>query len=460
MTQYGSSSAVSITEGVPFDLNTVEWGGRSLADVAVAAEEVGRQVARDLGLRTRPVVVDRVGRNYLLKVTGLAGFISVARKVIQVAPKFVDSESAASAWERCVVAMLSRARRRDSFVLFPVTGLSIQRLLFLDHVAFAYATSLERAQRGDPILVFRNIDEEGRFLRGALDAGRQLREILTRPHILHYRVDQLDADNQFNHLLRWAGETLSRLVFDGKIARRLDSAVAALPVISGPPRLPSHLVTRPPPQYAHYAEALDIAATVARGMGHGQWEGQLGGYGYALDMEVIFEGFIESSLHRACQLTSIYRADSQVSSRYAFSLSSKANYFTRPDNVVYEGDVPRVLVDAKYKRLADAVMGSTKKPSNADVYQMVASLVSQQCDRGLLVYPKIAGDVALEDGTLRWWRIKGERYLIAAVALPLHDIGTVDGLRRFDENLSRTMSEVVSFEVKDEHGFSVHKMTA
>lgn len=437
--------AVRLTEGAPVDIRALDWGGASPTEVAGALEKAGSEIERDLRLRGNPLKVQRSAGSIWLRVSGLAGFISVAKRAVQIAPKFATSEEAIESWEQCIVSMLRRARRKGIFALFPAPELSVQRLRFLDHVALAFSSALERAEAGDPIRVFQNKAEEGQFLRGTLDTSRQLQSSLTKPHILHFRVDTLDSDNPFNHLLQWAGRLLLRLAFDGTVIRRLESALDALPALPVPPQLPAHLPGRPPPQFANYFDAVDIASMVVRGTGHGQSAGQLGGYGYALDMESIFEGFIERSLRHVSPLAGPYHAVAQVTRRYATSLSNRRNYFTRPDNVLYEGEQPKLLVDAKYKLLGDTDSGAVLKPLNSDVYQMVASLVSQRCPRGLLIYPRLEGDSLLGDGTMRWWSVDETPYLVGAIALSINDIGNSNGIRAFDHALAHSLREAIAF---------------
>jgi 5-methylcytosine-specific restriction endonuclease McrBC regulatory subunit McrC len=64
-----------------------------------------------------------------------------------------------------------------------------------------------------------------------------------------------------------------------------------------PVTLPTQLPLATPPQYKHFSEAIEIASLLARGYGYGHEAGRSSGYGYVVNMEKVFEGFVERSLY-------------------------------------------------------------------------------------------------------------------------------------------------------------------
>jgi 5-methylcytosine-specific restriction enzyme subunit McrC len=431
--------AVVVRENDPFPVANVDWGV-SLDALAREADELGHRFAKELGRAGLPIDLDR--RTRTLRASGVAGFIGLGRRAVQIVPKFVTGKAAVTDWPASVQPMLRRARRLAfSFCRVPHAGR--ERLVFLDHVAVAYGHSLERALSDDAIRVYRSYERSGYYLRGTLDVARQLGSGVSHPHVLHYVRDELSADNPFNHLLAWVGAQLVPRVFSAGVRRRLEGALALLPELDGAPRLPAHLPLRPPPQFAQFQEPLELAALVAQGLGGSQSGGHRTSVGYVLDMAKVFEGFVEASLRARLRQPFIPRA--QVSNRYAIALNGDRNYYTRPDNVVYQYGTPVLLVDAKYKRLADAEEQRTKKPSNADVYQMAASLLAHQCERGLLVYPRLEGDALLSDGQLRAWQVEGSTKVVLAIALPIGNLGAAGAMESFDAALERAVIDAAAF---------------
>lgn len=207
-----------------------------------------------------------------------------------------------------------------------------------------------------------------------------------------------------------------------------------------------HLPTSPPPQYLHFAEALEIASMLARGYGHGQESGIFSGYGYLLNMEKLFETFIEKSLKNAVNLLQggAYHIEPQDTILFATPVNHYGrSYYTRPDNVLYIEGKPILVIDAKYKTLTDAEEGPLKKPRNSDIYQLFASTLSHKCDRGLLIYPKTLNDDALPGGKIRYWshKVNENNILMGAVAVDISGLYSKKELNDFDLHLTSLLKD-------------------
>lgn len=410
-----------------------------------------QQIKHDLRLRRTPLSLEEREGDPYIRATGIAGTLRVFNTDFQIMPKFVDTAAGWGAWQESVLTMLARARR-SGYTYSHLRRVTRQQVPFLDHVALAYRDALEQALRAEPIHVYQIREETAPFLRGRLAVGRQMRALLDHPHRIQCDVDYLETDNAFNRLLHWAGERFLVLVYDGQVRRQLSDALSRLPAVSPPPRLPARLPISVPPQYRHYAEAVEIASALARGYGHGQTTGRWSGYGYVLNMERLFEAFVEKSLMQAVRRLEgeeAYIIKPQETRLYAQAIEhSGKSYFTRPDNVLYQGDKAVLVVDAKYKRLADAEEGTTLKPRNTDIYQLFASLSSHACGRGLLVYPRILADEELGEDRVRFWHVPagGHSLLLAAVALDVSNLSSSAALQQFDEKLAEVIRRVLRFE--------------
>jgi 5-methylcytosine-specific restriction endonuclease McrBC regulatory subunit McrC len=202
-----------------------------------------------------------------------------------------------------------------------------------------------------------------------------------------------------------------------------------------------------PAQFRHFNEALAIAAALARGTAVGQSLGQVTGYGYVLNMERLFESFVERSLALVVRGVGAQASVAQETRLYARALTAGTrSYYTRPDNVLKHGDDSLLLVDAKYKVLGEAESpAGTARPNNGDVYQLVASLVSHRCRRGLLLYPRMSDAGGADNHSTRYWTTSGPggAFLLAAAAVQVSQLGTPAGLARFDDHLTTLLREVI-----------------
>lgn len=405
---------------------------------------LGERIRRDLGLRSSPLELEVVQGEPRLRATGIAGTLELSRRVVvQVRPKFAKEDDA-DRWQQSVLTILDRVRgSRVTYGRSP--RLSVRPVTFIDHMALAYADALDDALRNDPIRTYRTFEERAPFLRGQLAIERQVTALLTRPDRIECNVDYLQTDNPYNVLLHWAASRFAVTTTDSRVRHRVRVAASGLPPLPVPPRGPGHVPLLPPPQYRHFAAALEIASTLARGQGHTQDAGRTSGYGYLLGMERIFERFIERSLaHVVPQLG--LRVAAQVTERYATALTpGQRSYYTKPDNVVYDGDVPCLLVDAKYKRFEDADEGTPKRPNNADLYQMTASLIAHGARRGLLIAPRLGGEAPYGAGGLRLWSVPfaaGSNGCVGAAAVDLGGLTGPAELATFDAALVALLEEL------------------
>jgi len=399
-----------------------------------------KQIKHDLGLRHTPLALEDHEEGWSFRATGIAGMLRIFDTQIQVVPKFVGDEAFIGAWEASVLSMLDRVRRKH-YTYSRVKSIGLRKASFIDHVALAYKDALESALRQEPIHVYRTREETSPFLRGRLAVGRQMQSFIDRPHRIHCEVDYLETDNQFNQLLRWAGNRLAGMAYDGKVRRLLSETVRRLPTVNAPHTLPVSLRSSVPPQYKHYAEAIEIASVLAKGYAHGQEAGQFSGYGYVLNMERLFESFMERTLTAAVETLGSDELEikAQDTRLYAEAFGHKEkSYYTRPDVVLYQGSIPTLLIDAKYKKFSDAEQGDNRRPENSDIYQMFASLISHKCARGLLVYPRMLTDSDPGVAKIKMWKVPvvGAPLLIGAVAVDISDLSSKSDLEHFDNKIA------------------------
>jgi 5-methylcytosine-specific restriction enzyme subunit McrC len=404
-----------------------------------------KQIKHDLGLRPTPLSLEEREEGWSFRAAGIAGMLRVFDTQIQVMPKFVGDEAFGEAWQASVLTMLDRVRRKH-YTYSRVRNLGLRKASFIDHVAQAYKDALESALRQEPIHIYRTREETSPFLRGRFAVGRQMQSFIDRPHRIHCEVDYLETDNQFNQLLRWAGNRLAGMAYDGRVRRLLSETVGRLPAVSTLHALPGGLRSSVPPQYKHYAEAIEIASALAKGYAHGQEAGQFSGYGYVLNMEKLFEGFVERTLAAAVEILEgeAFTVEPQDTRLYAEAVGHKdRSYYTRPDVVVYQNGAPVLLIDAKYKKFSDAEQGDNSRPEHSDVYQMFASLISHKCERGLLVYPRMLAEGDPGDAKIKMWKVSvvGEPLLIGAVAVDISNLSSKSALENFDSKIAALINE-------------------
>jgi 5-methylcytosine-specific restriction endonuclease McrBC regulatory subunit McrC len=406
-------------------------------DVREKLENLGVKIQKDLALRYNPVQFRNDGGKLNIRMSGIAGQLSFHGHEILVAPKFVDNPKQGQDWSASTISMMNRVRT-TRLTYTPSNFLSRGVVSFVDHVALSFADSLKKAAKRDPIHIYKSREEIRNSLSGRLLIDRQLQHILKRPGTLACEVDYLDTNNDFNHALHFAAARFNALTLSPRVKELVHQAQQSLPKISGPARLPRVIPKTPPPQYDHYMDALEIAGDFLSGIGRSTAHGNVSGYGLLLNMEQLFEKFVERCLQQVTRtnLGDNWDLKAQYSQIYAYPENHGGkNYYTKPDNVIFKDNCPAIVLDAKYKKYSDAEENGNSKPKNSDVYQLVASMASNGCHVGALIYPKLDDTENDIPGNVRLWSVDFNqvKMIVGAITLDLgrlHDSSAILDLER------------------------------
>lgn len=369
-------------------------------------------------------------------INGIAGSVTLFGQPLEILPKFSRLQS----WHENIAILLERAHGTKFSLEETRSGARSQKS-FVDHVAYAYARALSKGLADGPIEVYRNVSHEGFVARGQIAVRDTLTTTIRRPGLIISTASELHADNAYNHLLHFTAETLLRSVRDPSVRSILLTAQGQLPQLSKAAAVPERLPDRPPLQFSAYAESLEIATAVVQGRNWGIGTAASTAFGYVVGMEKLFEKFVEATVQRASSLLSPqFEASSraQVSARFALpETAGRRAYFTKPDNIISVRGRTGIIVDAKYKRFHDVESGSVGRPSNADIYQMFASMAAQDCQLALLLYPSSGG----LEGEMPIWKtaIGSKLAYVAAAAIPIDDLHTSKDLAKVDKQLAEIL---------------------
>ncbi|WP_229505202.1 McrC family protein [Massilia mucilaginosa] len=412
-------------------------------------EGLGKKFRKQLGLRADPFAFrSGMGGAVEVRTSGIAGTVSVGDLVLDIAPKFVPRGDGLGDWSASMLLLMQHARKRD-LALNRARHLAVERHSFVDLLAMAFSDATEAGLADQAIHTYKTSPQCLPVLRGRMNLPRQIRSVFARPHLLECDVDELDADNGYNGLLKWAALAFAAAVRAPTLRRRLSDLALRLP------GKPSRRIAlqggrlQPPPQFRVWTEALEIAALLSSGLSHATGRGVAQGYSFVFNMERLFEHFIELSLARAVAILNKqgFSARTQVSIAYAEpDPGSSIRFFSRPDNLVLRHGVPAVVVDAKYKRLSDAEGMRNRKPVNADVYELVAAMTAHNCRCGLLVYPRVLGDAVLNDHELHTWTVSsfGTTLRVGALALDLSALRVHADLQHIDTTLTAALESLLA----------------
>lgn len=419
-----------------------------------AFERLSSRLKSSLRLRTDPIEFRQNGSGAIeVRAVGIAGTISFGGITFDVAPKFVPHHEAAKTWSASMLLLMEHSLRRH-IAFTRAAKVAAVRHSVVDLLAVAFIDAVQSGLADQRIQVYRTREEALPTLRGRLNLSRQVRSVFARPHLVECDVDQLDADNEFNSLLKWAAGELSKTVRLPSLKSTLIDLTARLP---GTPN--KSILNRgsqrisPPPQFRVWNEAIELASLVASGLTHINTRGQRDGFSFVFNMERLFERFVERRLRGAvASLGGDFSSRPQLSTPYAEPVDSTSDrrFFSKPDNVVFRDERPFAIVDAKYKRLSDAQGLRDQKPVNGDIYELIAAMTAQQCSLGLLVYPKVRGDEILTDDRLKVWQVNafGKKLIVGAIAVDISQLHQRDDLRVVDKALADALMSLSTFSNK------------
>lgn len=406
-----------------------------------------RFLRKSLGLRQDPLELRRIDNETEIRVRGIAGTLSIGELTIDVAPKYIPTADLEREWSRSLLMLVSHARPRHiafqkSFQVFA------ERNSFVDLLAMAFADAVESGFKSGVIQTYQVREVSLTTIRGRLNIQRQTKSFFQRPHLLECDVDSLDSNNPFNNLLKWAGFFLASAVRGHGLKRRICELAIRLPGNPNTSLIRHQRNVALPPQFRIWGSALDIASLLSEGFSHSNRRGSRHGYSFVYNMERLFEYFVELSLNR---ITSDFFDNRLQSHRQASTLyahpepPTEQKFYSKPDNLLKEGERSVAVVDAKYKRLSDNDGLKLRKPQNQDIYELVAAMTAHQCRIGLLVYPKVVTDRILNDNQLHVWRVEsfGETLFIGAVALDLMQLNNPQGKELIDRHLGETIKKLL-----------------
>lgn len=429
-----------LNEVTPFPSSDRERQGRTIT-------RLNKHLRQSLGLRQDPIEVRVTEGELEVRARGIAGTLSAGQLTLNIAPKFVPKADVEEEWSHSLLMLIRHANPRH--VAFGRSmHLGTARLSFVDLLAMAFIDAVQAGSRDQIIQTYQVQELSLPTIRGRLNIQRQIHSTVQRPHLMECDVDQLDPLNPYNNLLKWAASEFSRVAGTSGLRRRITDLARTMPGIPNAALAKRNPVVTPPPQYRAWQPALEIASLLCSGLTH-SGRGRHHGHSFVFNLERLFEHFVEIMLHR---VVSSIRGATLTNHRQAKTLyavpetPSQSSFYSKPDNLLMDGERKVAVVDAKYKRLSDSTGDKDQKPQNQDVYELVAAMTAHQCEAGILVYPKVSGDALLRDGLLQIWNVEafGKRLTIGAIAIDLMQLRQTGGMRIIDDHLASALENLLS----------------
>lgn len=276
----------------------------------------------------------------------------------------------------------------------------------VDAIASAVARQAIRALTRGRLFGYVDMEDSLRTVRGRIQMGRQVSRWQGRLPPVEVAFQEYTDDILELRLLKAAVAALVRWPIrqPGTWAalRHVDAMLAPVSLVQfQPSAVPNVIYTR---LNHHYRTAVELARLVLRLSAFESRSGQVRASGLLVDMNKVFQDFVEVSLAEALAPFGIsIRAQD---TRHALDIGGDIRL--KPDLVLESRGQPILVADAKYKRL------ELKGLPNADIYQALAYAVGLNLESSILVYP--ATEAAGADHVIR---NTGTRVMVRTLDLAL-----------------------------------------
>ena len=256
----------------------------------------------------------------------------------------------------------------------------------LEALVRLYCESLWQALHKGMVKRYETRQDNLVVLRGRLNVAQQLRHNLARPDRLYCSFDEFTPDNELNRVLKLSLRILLSLVKTEKTTRNLAELLMCFDEVSDVAasslKWEQVVIDR---LSEGYAPLVRMARIFIEGYTPDLVSGKSDGFAVLFDMNELFEEFVGRQIQKVTSHTGVRTLLQSPVLPLARLVSGATCFHLRPDIVLMDGSVPKVVLDTKWKRLK---VGATNDGlSTADIYQMHAYAQRYSVRNVVLLYP-------------------------------------------------------------------------
>jgi 5-methylcytosine-specific restriction enzyme subunit McrC len=400
-------------DGIVADHQLHEWEARRFdGEHAIPVAEAARLARAAAGPAARlKGRAFEFGRDALV-AQNLVGLVAAAGTRCEILPK-VDRHAAGDAPQLRGQLIRMLAVAHDLPIADDVaTGVATQTHDLLELLITRFALLLREAvRRGIPRAYVAHADDLPR-LRGRLDVARQFTTLAASPQALACRYDEFSDDIALNQVMKAAIARLRRLARSTANTRMLgDLALVYADIAAVPAAALRWDRIVPDRTNARWQGPLRLARLILGDRFQNSSGGDADGFALLFDMNVLFERYVEKLLAPIAGGAG-WRMVAQGGFRRCLypEDGAPAMFATKPDLQLVRGRRVGLVIDAKWKCLADRSTEPKMGVDQADLYQMMAYARLYDCPALVLLYPRHAGwtspdpvhhRVAANDGATR-----------------------------------------------------------
>jgi 5-methylcytosine-specific restriction enzyme subunit McrC len=331
------------------------------------------------------------------------GIIQVGRKRIEILPKLYNPSRNQFFEGRTSDEKenLYRNARKNLFSLLSAAGLIPfyksgtshfhQEKDFFEFMISLFLSDLETVMGTHFHHEYIHCEEECVHLKGKLDYRRQILKLPSELHTFSCKYDEFTIDNPINRVIKATMKKIQEISRSEENRKRASNFHSLMSEV-GDDNIGSSYISKIHFNRlnAMYKNLIEFCFLILFGSIYSSNEGDREYYALIFDMNLVFERYVTKLLRNSLTEYSFdYQERGFLASTYEPEFENeRTKKPVYPDIVVRGGRKLVAVIDTKYK--LDLNRGYI---SNSDTYQMMAYCVADECDKALLLYPQLPGQV-------------------------------------------------------------------
>lgn len=355
-----------------------------------------------------------------VKFAQFCGVVQLGGLTLEILPKLSREHEDVVRSRNLLVRMLRAAGQFKAHqVSASSMGLQSAHLLdwFIDH--FRVQVQLQLRQG----MIRRYVEHEESLdrVRGRIDFPRQLRENLTRPHVIACRFEDLEHDNFYNQSLVAVLRMLRQHTHSPRLRHDLEELVNHFGFVRDCQPTAAQvegLIFRRMEE--RWQPVFTQAAVFLRCLYPDVLSGNLPALALLFDMNVLFEQYVAAQLRRSMKG---YRVATQGPVRHlANDDRDRQAFVLKPDIVLLQNGDPCFVADTKWKLLD--ISRRQFGIGRSDMHQMAVYARRYHCGEVALIYPIASGAGGLQ--LLTHYRLQVDGVLVKVYGIDLKREAALD----------------------------------
>ena len=291
-----------------------------------------------------------------------------------------------------ILLNMLKTLRNSPFKQSHISNLKTQHLPLLEIFAIMFLNELEKLIKRGIKSDYVALEQNRRFLKGKLLFSENLRQNFAHKERFFTVSDEFISDIAPNRLIKSTLLLLAGLNFSAKTSQKIAQNRFVFDEIAPSKNYDKDFAKSVNSvRYQGYENLLLWCKVFLKRQNFLPYQGSQKAFALLFDMNELFESFVAWCLKRT--LNEKYLVKSQEKAKFLAQKGEKDIFQIRPDIVIYKKsdskNSPLIIADTKWKILDDNEKNSSI--SQSDLYQIFAYLAKYQCQKGILIYPKIDG---------------------------------------------------------------------